>query len=315
MYLVNENKFYVYAYLRIDGSPYYIGKGKDNRAYENHRKNGKNNCAPTPKDRSRIIIIKNNLSEECSFTLEKILISKYGRKDLGTGILRNRTNGGEGNSGRIWTDKQKSHHKKINLGDKNPSYGRKPSKETFEKWKITRNSKEYKEKRYNEEWSKISSKMQKGIRLCKWKIYNYNTNTMYEVYNLQKLCDEHNLNIKGLRANFKRNNGPMINGWQLLEKLKDWKELRKIKNNNPGIIFEDIFYKVIREPFIRENKNTGNTWLIIDYNTITPYITNDLHNFCKIHNLNYKTIICGYSKQKMITSGNSKNWFLSQKLS
>jgi hypothetical protein len=89
------NNFYTYAYLRSNGSPYYIGKGRGNRAWACHKR-----CAvQRPRDKSCIIILKQNLSEVDAFRHEEYLIAVLGRKDLGTGVLRNRTSGGEGSSG------------------------------------------------------------------------------------------------------------------------------------------------------------------------------------------------------------------------
>jgi hypothetical protein len=56
---MHENCFYTYAYLREDKTPYYIGKGKGQRAFVKLK-----NEIPKPKYKDRIIILKNNLTEE-----------------------------------------------------------------------------------------------------------------------------------------------------------------------------------------------------------------------------------------------------------
>ena len=114
-------KYYTYAYLREDKTPYYIGKGKGNRVYWRSKKDIK-----PPKNKSRIIFLKQNLTEQEAFKHEIYMIAVFGRKDLGTGILHNGTDGGEGVSGRII-----SKETKIKLSESNK--GKKRSEETKRK--------------------------------------------------------------------------------------------------------------------------------------------------------------------------------------
>jgi hypothetical protein len=154
-----NNHFYTYAYLREDRTPYYIGKGKGERAY----KKSKNDIRP-PKDKSRILLLKQNLSEEESFQHEKYMIAVFGRKDLGTGILHNRTDGGDGASGVLQTEetrlkrsnalkgRPRPEEVKSKIGEKNK--GRKQSQEARDKIGNTHKGNKYWEGRKHTEESK-----------------------------------------------------------------------------------------------------------------------------------------------------------------
>jgi hypothetical protein len=88
------SNYYTYAYLREDRTPYYIGRGKGRRAFKNHRH------IPVPSS-DRILFLKTDLTFAESVQHEIYMIAVFGRKNNGTGILRNLTDGGQGTVGRV----------------------------------------------------------------------------------------------------------------------------------------------------------------------------------------------------------------------
>ena len=112
--LMNENEnreFYVYLHIRLDNmTPFYVGKGHGNRAYDLDRSDFHNSVRDEYD--CKVVIIKDKLTESQAFRLEKRMIEYY-VLTLGYGIpikgydnydhdlpyLTNFTWGGEGTSG------------------------------------------------------------------------------------------------------------------------------------------------------------------------------------------------------------------------
>jgi len=129
-------EYYTYAYLREDGTPYYIGKGKAGRITNSlHR-------IAIPKNEKRIIYLKKNLTDEEARKHEIYMIAILGRKDLGTGILRNMTDGGEGCAGRRLSEKTKKKLSDSHKGKKKSIEHRKALSEAAKKRKASKETKE-----------------------------------------------------------------------------------------------------------------------------------------------------------------------------
>jgi len=116
----NPKQFYVYIYMRHDGTPYYIGKGSGRRAWSYNRKG-----CPRPSD-DRIYIFLDGLEEQHAYDLEECLVAQYGRKDINTGILRNMTSGGGGAKHLSENSKERLSHKGVD----NPMFGKSHSEKT-----------------------------------------------------------------------------------------------------------------------------------------------------------------------------------------
>ena len=164
----NENReFYVYEHIRLDNMTcFYVGKGKGERAYDLVRNNHHDRISN--RHGHAVVIIKDNLTEEEAFELERDTIEDYvfnlgygidiigfnNKEDNEIGYLTNCTWGGEGvsgaNKGKQLSEEHKKnisearkgkqfseeHKKKIGesmKGKNNPMYGKKFSEKTRKK--------------------------------------------------------------------------------------------------------------------------------------------------------------------------------------
>ena len=124
------NDYYIYQYLNELDIPFYIGKGKGRRLFARHLVEGKN---IVPKDKSKIKIIEEGLTESESLELEKLIIQELGREREG-GILVNQRCGGR-ESGQVFSDEARAKMSAAKQGTQRSSESKvKQSISTKEFW-------------------------------------------------------------------------------------------------------------------------------------------------------------------------------------
>lgn len=138
------HNFYVYGLFRNDTSSiFYVGKGSGDRL-KNHRgetksiiKKGVQRSIKTNviislwKSNSDFYekILYDNLTEEQAWKKEKELIKFYGRIDIGTGVLTNMSDGGDGPANRIPWNKNVARTNDVKIQLRNANLGKKYSVE------------------------------------------------------------------------------------------------------------------------------------------------------------------------------------------
>jgi hypothetical protein len=230
------NNYYTYAYLREDGTPYYIGKGKGKRIHQKCRRLF--NLPP----KERRIFLKKNLTEKEAFNHEIYMISVLGRKDLGTGILNNFTDGGEGASGLKCSEetrrKLSESHKGITASEETKRKmseshkGRIPSKESRKKMSESRKgitfSEETRKKmslsKRGKKWGYHSEEAKERIIQRHYKIWKFISPTeeiVEEYTTLSEFCRKYSLDRVKI-------------GKLIKEKIKQYKGWRFIPNSSEG---------------------------------------------------------------------------------
>lgn len=114
-------KAYVYTHIRLDTNEvFYVGIGTQDNYIRASRTANRSVFWKniTKKTGWKVNIVFDKLTWDEACEKEKGLISFYGRKDIGTGILVNHTNGGDGSNGRIFSKETRKKMSKTRKGVK-----------------------------------------------------------------------------------------------------------------------------------------------------------------------------------------------------
>jgi hypothetical protein len=126
-------QFYTYMHTRNDtGKPFYIGKGRWNRAWDQRRaRRGAHWSSIANKHGHTVHILAHWPTEREAFDHERFLIESFCSMGYS---LANKTNGGEGASGHKWSQESRAMLSRSALARMqkigNPMLGRKHSEET-----------------------------------------------------------------------------------------------------------------------------------------------------------------------------------------
>jgi site-specific DNA-cytosine methylase len=136
------NNYYIYFHINpLKNEIFYVGKGKDKRAFEKGKRRSEYWNRMVNKYGYIIDIAEENLTEQEAFDREIFYINKIGRKDLGLGSLINMTNGGDGASGWIRSEETKNKISKSNKGKKRSEEIRNKFSESFKGRVLTEENK------------------------------------------------------------------------------------------------------------------------------------------------------------------------------
>ena len=232
--------YYVYKHVRLDNNTcFYIGKGKEGRLNVPNRNTIHDNICK--KHGYKAVIFKDKLNEEEAFKLEKDLINCYVSK-LGYGIyikgyyvntennkfLTNMTFGGEGTSGRKFSDETKM---KISESHKGMHYSEERNKKISEShkgqipWnKGKKNSEEHNRKIGEAMKGKTSKKV---VCITTGEIFD----SMKEAGNYYNVTRSNiTLCCKGIRKSAGKLNGTKL----------QWKHLEDYNNDFNGILINPV---------------------------------------------------------------------------
>tara|TARA_R100000541_G_scaffold270_5_gene1058 strand:+ start:54 stop:449 length:396 start_codon:yes stop_codon:yes gene_type:complete len=112
---MKNNKVVYIHRKKSDDTIFYVGMGN---SYRPNKKKGSRSVfwnRTVTKHGYYIEVLFDGLSTEEAFYIEKYLISKFGRRDLGLGDLVNMTNGGEGRTSREYQHEDLPYHSKSEL--------------------------------------------------------------------------------------------------------------------------------------------------------------------------------------------------------